>query len=54
MSLQQIKAILAKEKPHDRQQSFAANKELRQKNFENKYRNKVKIERCPQEKKQKS
>lgn len=31
MSLQQIKTILAKEKPHDRQQSFAANKELRQK-----------------------
>lgn len=28
MSLQQIKTILAKEKPHDRQQSFAANKEL--------------------------
>ena len=54
MSLQQIKTILTKEKPHDRQQSFAANKELRQKNFENKYRNKVKIERCPQEKKQKS
>lgn len=31
MSLQQIKTILTKEKPHDRQQNFAANKELRQK-----------------------